>query len=107
MSQYNTEWYADEMPWYAGFPKTQSRTLSVLSLDSGMTFERSTTLFGNDSIQTLEPRVYYLYVPYRDQSELPVFDTDIATFNFSQAFNENLFTDGWEDRKSTRLNSSH
>src|SRR3546814_8516938 len=72
MSQYNTEWYADEMPWYAGFPKTQSRTLPVLSLDSGMTFERSTTLFGNDSIQTLEPRVYYLYVPYRDQSELPV-----------------------------------
>src|SRR5690554_3363480 len=61
-----------------------------------MTFERPTTLFGNDSIQTLEPRVYYLYVPYRDQSQLPTFDTGIATFNFSQAFSENLFSGGWD-----------
>nr|WP_306669566.1 LPS-assembly protein LptD [Pollutimonas harenae] len=96
MSQYNTDWYPDELPRYAGFPKTQSRTVPILSLDAGMTFERSTTLFGNDSIQTLEPRVYYLYVPYRDQSQIPVYDTSIATFNFSQAFNENLFTGGWD-----------
>lgn len=96
LSQYNTNWYVDEMPRYAGFPGSQSRAVPILSLDSGMTFERPTTLFGNDAIQTLEPRVYYLYVPYRDQSQLPVFDTGIATFNFSQAFNENLFTGGWD-----------
>src|SRR5690606_25579133 len=95
LSQYNTDWYVDEMPRYAGYPKTQSRAVPILSLDSGMTFERSTTLFGNNSIQTLEPRVYYLYVPYRDQSQLPTFDTGIATFNFSQAFSENLFSGGW------------
>ncbi|MCC2597416.1 LPS-assembly protein LptD [Pusillimonas sp. MFBS29] len=98
LSQYNTEWYADEpgRGVYNAYPGTQSRAVPVLSLDSGMTFERNTTLFGNKSIQTLEPRVYYLYVPYRDQSQIPVFDTDIATFNFSQAFNENLFTGGWD-----------
>src|SRR3546814_8476988 len=64
--------------------------------DSGMTFERNTTLFGNDSVQTLEPRIYYLRVPYRDQSEIPVFDTGVATFNFTQAFSENLFSGGWD-----------
>ena len=96
LSQYNTEWYANSLPQYVGYPKTQSRVLPVMSLDSGMTFERNTTLFGNDSIQTLEPRAYYLYVPYRDQSQIPVFDTGIASFNFSQAFDENLFSGGWD-----------
>lgn len=97
LSQYSTNWNGFEfsgMP--ADGPRTQSRAVPLLSLDSGMTFERSTTLFGNKSIQTLEPRVYYLYVPYRDQSNLPVFDTSIATFNFSQAFDENMFSGGWD-----------
>ncbi|MGB6106098.1 MAG: LPS-assembly protein LptD [Pusillimonas sp.] len=105
LSQYSMDWNGfgpPGAPWdreaqrYVPGPNTQTRAVPILSLDSGMTFERSTTLFGNDSIQTLEPRVYYLYVPYRDQSEMPIFDTSIATFNFSQAFNENLFTGGWD-----------
>src|SRR5699024_3416021 len=54
------------------------------------------TLFGNDALQTLEPRVYYLRVPYRDQSQIPLYDTSLATFNFSQAFDENIFTSGWD-----------
>jgi LPS-assembly protein len=61
-----------------------------------MTFERNTTLFGNKSIQTLEPRIYYLRVPYRDQSDIPIYDTSIATFNFAQAFDENIFSGGWD-----------
>ncbi|MRG13070.1 LPS assembly protein LptD, partial [Escherichia coli] len=59
-------------------------------------FERDTSLFGNPSIQTLEPRVYYLYVPYRDQSTLPLFDTSLASFNFAQAFSENIYSGGWD-----------
>ena len=55
-----------------------------------------TTLFGKSSIQTLEPRLYYLRVPYRDQSRLPVFDTSLADFSFSQAFEENTYTGGWD-----------
>lgn len=94
LAQYSTEWFG--LPQYAGFPKTQSRAVPIMSVDSGMTFERRTTLFGNDSIQTLEPRLFYLKVPYRDQSQLPVFDTGIATFNFSQAFDENLYSGGWD-----------
>lgn len=96
LSQYNTEWFETQLPQYLGRPRTQSRALPIMSIDSGMTFERPTTLFGNDAIQTLEPRLYYLNVPYKDQSTIPVFDTGIATFNFAQAFDENIFSGGWD-----------
>lgn len=98
MSQYQTDWYVGDpnMAKFDGRSRTQSRVLPILSVDSGMTFERDTTLFGNDSIQTLEPRVYYLYVPYRDQSSLPLYDTSLASFNFAQAFSENIFSGGWD-----------
>lgn len=102
LSQYSTSWNGYTLARdpgtgvVPGTPHTQSRSVPLFSIDSGMTFERKTTLFGNDSIQTLEPRLYYLYVPYRDQSTIPVFDTSVATFNFSQVFDENLFSGGWD-----------
>lgn len=71
-----------------------SRTLPILSVDSGVTFERETTFAGTDYIQTLEPRVYYLYVPYRDQSQFPNFDSGYYDFNFAQIFAENVYTGG-------------
>lgn len=67
-----------------------SRSTPILSLDSGLAFERQSTL-GNDIVQTLEPRVFYSYIPFRDQSELPIFDTDLADFNLVQLFQANRF----------------
>lgn len=96
LSQYSTDWYKDELPQFYDRPNSQSRAVPIMSLDSGMTFERDATLFGNDSLQTLEPRLYYLRVPYRDQSLIPVYDTSIATFNFAQAYDENVFSGGWD-----------
>lgn len=96
MSHYNTEWHLRDNPGYLGRPKNASRVLPIMSVDSGLVFERPTTLFGKDSIQTLEPRLYYLNVPYTDQSELPVFDTYYADFNVAQAFGENIFSGGWD-----------
>lgn len=96
LSQYSTDWYEHDLTRFAGRPKTQTRSVPIYSVDAGMTFERDTTLFGNPSLQTLEPRVYYLYVPYRYQDDLPIYDTSVATFNFAQAFDENLFTGGWD-----------
>lgn len=96
LSQYSVDWFEDELVQYRGRNSTQSRALPIMSIDSGMTFERDTTLFGNAAIQTLEPRLYYLYVPYRDQDDLPVFDTAYADFSFSQAFSENIFSGGWD-----------
>ncbi|RTZ44738.1 LPS-assembly protein LptD [Candidimonas sp. SYP-B2681] len=99
MSQYNTEWNGFSSPSVQGGiqgPQSQSRVLPIMSLDSGMTFEREASLFGNDAIQTFEPRLYYLNVPYRDQSQIPIYDTSLASFNFSQAFSENIFSGGWD-----------
>lgn len=68
-----------------------SRTLPIFSLDSGMTLERDANLGGSDYVQTLEPRMFYVYIPYRDQSRLPNFDSALADFSFAQIFTENRF----------------
>lgn len=73
------------------YDASATRVLPILSLDGGLTFERQTALFGRMFTQTLEPRLYYLYVPYKDQSRLPSFDTAEADFNFAQIFSENRF----------------
>ncbi len=72
-----------------------SRTLPILSLDSGLVFDRKTQYFGRNLNQTLEPRLYYLYVPLRDQTNLPLFDTGVADVSYAQMFSENMFT-GWD-----------
>jgi len=66
-----------------------NRGLSVLSLDSGLFFERNFS--DNAFLQTLEPRLYYLNIPYEDQSLIPVFDTSEQDFSFASLFRENRF----------------
>ncbi len=105
-TQYQTSWYnGDYLGLNAGtanagtafgYPRSQSRTVPIMSLDTGLIFERDTTLFGKASTQTLEPRLYYLRVPYRDQSKIPVYDTSLSDFSFSQAFEENIYSGGWD-----------
>lgn len=77
----------------AGLPNA-SRNLPLFSLDSGMTFERDANFFGKDYVQTLEPRAFYLYVPYRNQTMLPNFDSALPDFNVTQMFSENRFVGG-------------
>ena len=76
-------------------PGSINRTLPIFSLDSGMTFERTDKWFGRDYTQTLEPRLFYLNVPYENQDKIPIFDTAAADFNFAQIFSENQFS-GWD-----------
>ncbi len=67
-----------------------SRTAPILSADLGTVFERGAR--GSAGwLQTLEPRVQYVYVPFRDQDELPVFDTIEPDFNLVQLFRTNRF----------------
>jgi len=68
-----------------------SRSLPTLSVDSGLVFERDTSLFGRAVTQTLEPRLFYVRTPYRDQTLLPNFDTAPADLSFAQLFSENRF----------------
>lgn len=88
------DWYGLGSP--ASYDRNNSRTVPIGSIDAGMVFERDASLFGRAAVQTLEPRVYYLRVPYRDQSNLPVFDTTLADFSFAQAFQENIYVGGWD-----------
>lgn len=71
---------------------TLTRTLPIFSIDSGLMFERDTTFFGQKARQTLEPRLFYVYAPYRDQSQFPNFDSAEATFNYAQLFSENRYS---------------
>lgn len=72
--------------------RSPSRALPIASIDSGLIFDRQTSLFGNTYTQTLEPRLYYLYVPYRNQNELPLFDTTRMSFDYWQLFSPNQFS---------------
>lgn len=74
------------------FSSSQSRSLAMYSVDSGLYFDRNTQWFGKDFRQTLEPRLFYLYVPEEDQTDIPVFDSGEYTFNYASLFRENRFS---------------
>ncbi len=74
------------------FESSPNRLLPVVSVDSGVFFERDFSLLGNRSLQTLEPRLFYLYVPEEDQSDIPVFDTGLYDFSFDSLFREDRFS---------------
>lgn len=77
-----------------GQPAKQNLNLPWLSVDSGLMFDRPARLFGEQVTQTLEPRLYYVYAPFRSQNQIPIFDTAQADFNYSQLFTENRFAGG-------------
>jgi len=71
---------------------TPSRALPSVTVDSGLFFERDTQWGQTKMLQTLEPRLYYVKIPYRDQTEIPLFDSGVPDFNFAQLFRANRFT---------------
>jgi LPS-assembly protein len=75
-------------------PQHISRSLPIFSLDSGVTFERPFHFSGQDYTQTLEPRAYYVFAPYRNQSDIPNFDTAEFDFSYAQMFTENQYIGG-------------
>lgn len=83
---------------------TVHRTLPTASLDTGLFFERP--LRDGRWVQTLEPRLFYTYTPFRDQSAIPVFDSSGKTLSYSQLFNSNRFTGKDRVEDANRLSSS-
>ena len=73
----------------------QDRALPIFTADSSVVFERPTSLGGSPFLQTLEPRLYYVWIPYRDQSNIPVFDSAQQDINFATIYSENQFS-GWD-----------
>jgi LPS-assembly protein len=82
-TQYNLEQTTGDL--------SPTRTVPTFSLNSGLFFERETKIFNTDFIQTLEPQIFYVYTPYKDQSNLPVFDTSAYAFNINQFFADYRF----------------
>jgi len=86
-----TSYRLDAVP--PGLDRSPSRGLPITSLDSGLRFERDA---GSDRswIQTIEPRLLYVRIPYEDQAGLPVFDTIVPDFNLIQLFSKYQFVGG-------------
>jgi len=74
-----------------GDPSTITRDLYTLSADAGLFYERQAEWFGHGGHQTLEPRLFYLYTPFEDQQDIPIFDTKLADFSFANLFRENRY----------------
>lgn len=74
-----------------GAYNSDSRTLPIFSVDSGLFFDRDMRVVKNRYTQTLEPRMFYVYIPHKDQSDLPIFDSAEADLNLGTLFLENQF----------------
>ncbi len=68
-----------------------SRVVPTFSLDSGLIFEREASYFGRSLLQTLEPRLFYVATPFRNQSLLPNYDSGANDFSFATIYTENAF----------------
>lgn len=72
--------------------RSPSRSLPITTVDAGLFFDRQTSIDGKPFLHTLEPRLFYLNVPYRDQSGMPLFDTRAFTFSWGQLFRDSRYT---------------
>lgn len=72
-------------------PKKLIRVIPTYSINIGTCFKRHINFFHHKFVQTLEPRLFYLYVPYYNQNYFPNFNSSLANFNFIQMFSENRF----------------
>lgn len=72
--------------------ESDTRVLPIFSVDSGLYFDRDVRIVRNRYTQTLEPRIFYAYIPYQDQRRLPIFDTAESDLNLSTLFSENQYT---------------
>ncbi|HJS36171.1 MAG TPA: LPS assembly protein LptD [Pseudoxanthomonas sp.] len=74
------------------YDRSPSRSLPIGSLDAGVYFDRETEIKGDRFLHTLEPRLFYLNAPYREQEGLPIFDTRPFNFSYGQLFRDNRYT---------------
>ena len=74
-----------------GVDEKPEREIGYASLDAGLFFERDLNWFGTPLVQTLEPRMFYFYQEFEDQSALPRFDTTELTFSYNQLYRDNRF----------------
>ena len=69
-----------------------SRSQPITTVDAGLFFDRNTVFRGDNYLHTLEPRLFYLHSPYREQDGMPIFDTRPMTFSWGQLFRDNRYS---------------
>nr|WP_185910659.1 LPS-assembly protein LptD [Xanthomonas translucens] len=75
-----------------GGDTSPTRSLPITTVDAGLYFDRDAKFGDTSYLQTLEPRLFYLYTPYRNQDDLPIFDTREFTFSWGQLFRDSRYT---------------
>ncbi|RDK00593.1 LPS-assembly protein LptD [Paraburkholderia lacunae] len=103
-ASYNLRNISGDVP--TGTPKNFTESIPTLSFDSGLIFDRSVRIFGQDYIQTLEPRLYYVYTPYRNQESAPLFDTADSDFGLAEIFTPNTFVGNDRIADANRLTAA-
>tara|TARA_B100000035_G_scaffold210907_2_gene180608 strand:- start:1256 stop:3508 length:2253 start_codon:yes stop_codon:yes gene_type:complete len=73
---------------------TKSLVIPTFSFDGGIYLDKKISFNNTEYTQTLEPRIFYSYTPYKDQSMLPMFDTTLTDLNQQSIFSENQFVGG-------------
>ena len=87
--QYTQYELSDQDP---GLSESISRVLPIFSTDSGLIFEKDLNFGESKYVHTIEPRLFYLYIPKDDQKDIPDFDTALYDFSFNSLFRENRFS---------------
>ncbi len=72
-------------------PSHSSHSIPILDNNVGLMCERTLSIFNIPYLQTLEPRLYYLYVPYHDQSQSPIFDSCVQNCDYNQLYRDNRY----------------
>ncbi|MEM1402836.1 MAG: LPS-assembly protein LptD [Pseudomonadota bacterium] len=75
-----------------GLDENPGAASALASIDGGLFFERQTSQAGRNVLQTLEPRVFYLYSQFDEQTDQPDFDSAELTFNYNQLFRDTRFS---------------
>jgi len=103
----HTVWHLDEdLAKTQGSARTLQRTLPIASVDAGLLFDRNTTIRRQPFLHTLEPRLFYLHIPYRDHSGVPLFDTRSFPFSWGQLFRDTRFTGADRQNDSEQITTA-
>jgi LPS-assembly protein len=74
-----------------GFPSTPNMAVPIFDVNGSLYFDRKVNFLSQNLIQTLEPKIYYLFVPFQHQDN-PTFDTYLQSFNYDYMFLDNRFS---------------
>jgi len=72
--------------------KTVNRTLPKVRFHGGINFDRIMSLFGNNYTQTIEPKVQYLYIPEKDQTNIGLYDTTTLQDDYNGLFRDSSYS---------------